>query len=447
MKVSPDVLRFGGIWLGELVSGVGSSLTGFVLGIWVYQLTGSETQFALTMFSALLPGLLVAPFAGALADRLDRRKILIAADCAAAVPTGVLALLIYTDGLQVWHIYLGAAIGSAAGSFQLIAFQAMTPLLIPKRHLGRANGLMQAAWGAQIAAPLAAGVLLETIGLGGVLALDLLSFAVAVTALLLIKLPVEVTRPGGKEKAGRGSFAGDLSFGFRYLRGRTGLFALVAVFAVYNLLFAMAGSLVQPLVLSFSTPTTLGVLMFLGGSGVFVGSLVMGAWGGPQQKITGVYLFMLLGGVALILHGPWPSAVVIGVAAPAFLFTLPVVSGCVMTILQTKIEPTSQGRVLAAVRLVGQSAMPLAYLAGGPLAEHVVNPLLQPGGALAASVGAVIGVGPGRGIALIFLVDGALLIGLALVVYLLPRLRKLETELPDAVPDETRSTHADQPAS
>ncbi|GII96970.1 MFS transporter [Sinosporangium siamense] len=431
------MLKFGGIWLAELVSGVGSSITGFVLGVWVYQLTGSETQLALAMFCAFLPGMVVAPFAGAIADRFDRRTILIVSDTAAAVVTAVLGLLIYTGGLEVWHIYLGSAVGSAAGSFQLTAYQAMTPLLIPKRHLARANGLMQTAWGAQIAAPLAAGALLDGVGLVGVLALDLASFAVALIALLLIKLPAEVTRPG--RKSDRSSFGSDLTFGFRYLRGRNGLLMLVVVFAGFNFLFAMAGGLVRPLILSFTSATALGVLMFFGGGGLFVGSLVMGAWGGPRRKMTGVYLFMLFGGAALILHAPWPSAFVLAVAAPAFLFTLPIVSGCVMTILQTKTAPTAQGRVLSAARLVGQSAMPLAYLTGGPLAEHVVNPLLQPGGVLAGTVGAVVGVGPGRGTALIFLVDGALLIGLGAVVYLLPRLRNLETDLPDALPDSLAS--------
>lgn len=420
--------RFVLIWLAELVSLVGSALTGFVLGVWVFQRTGSATEFALTMLCATLPGILAAPVAGVVADRYDRRRVLVAADSFAALATALVALMIWLDALAVWQVYLAAVVGSVCATVHLITYQALTPLLIPERHLGRANGLMQAAWAAQIAAPLIAGALLVAVGLGGVLLLDLASFAVAVSAVLLIRLPASATRPSGDTRPP--PLRQDLLYGFAHLRASPALLALVAVFAGHNLLFGVAGVLVQPLILSFSSPATLGALMFAGGAGLFAGSLVMGVWGGPKRKMTGIALFTLLGGLALIAHTPSPSALLIAVAAPAFLFTLPVVHGCVMALLQARTEPESLGRVMAAARVAGQSMMPVAYLSAAPIAEWL------DGSALALS--GLVGAGPGRGIALVLLVAGLLMVALAAVTHFHPRLRT-ETETETETEHDARS--------
>ncbi|MER5642997.1 MFS transporter [Streptosporangium sp. NPDC002524] len=424
-----DALRFAGIWSAELVSVIGSSLTGFVLSVWVYQESGSETQFALTMLCATLPGILITPFSGVIVDRFDRKWVLVLSDCGAALSTAALLLIVQTESLAVWHVYVATAIGAICGTFHLTVYQALTPLLVPERHLGRANGLMQASWGLQIAAPVAAGTLLEVIGLRGVLLMDLLSFAVATVVVLATRLPRSATRP--ESVASPPSLGSDLLFGLRHLRSH-GLFPLVAVFAAFNLLFAVAGVLIRPLILSFTGPATLGVLVFAGGAGLFAGSLVMGLWGGPRRRITGVSLFMGVGGIALAAHGLSPSVALIAVVAPAFLFILPVVNGSVMTVLQLKTEAGALGRVLATARTLGQCAVPIAYLTAAPAAEHLTGPLLMPGGTLAGSVGELIGTGPGRGIALIYLIDGFLLVVLAVTTFVLPRLRRLEREIPDA---------------
>lgn len=429
-----DVLRFVGVWLTSVLSGVGSALTGFVFGVWVYQTTGSVTGFALIMITSILPSMLIGPFAGVVVDRFDRRVVLIVTDCAAAASTAAVGALYLSGQLEVWHLYAAGAVGAACGTFHQTAYQAMTPLLIPKRHLGRANGFMQAAWAAQIAAPLGAGALLSTVGMGGVIVVDLVTFAIAVGALSVVRLPAAVVRP--EQPAELPSLRSDLAFGLRYLRDRGGLLGLVSVLTGFNFAFAAAGVLVQPLILSFASAATLGVLMFAGGSGLFVGAMTMGAWGGPRRKMTGVWVFTLIGGLAMAAHSLRPSALLIGLMAPVFLFTLPVVNGCAHTVLQLKVEQHALGRVMGTVHMLSQAATPLAYLLAAPVAEHVTNPALQPGGSLAGTVGRLVGVGPGRGIAALFLVTGGLLVVLAAVVATVPRLRRVEVELPDATPDE-----------
>lgn len=426
--------RFAVIWAGQLVSVIGSALTAFVLGVWVYLGTGSVTQFVLIQFCAVLPGILVAPYAGMVADRCDRRRVMLAADTGAGLTTVLLLVAVSGGALATWHVYAATAVTATLNSFHIIAYTALVPALVPKRHLGRVNGLMQLTQGVQIAAPLVAGALLALVGLRGVLLVDVLSMVFAVTTLLAARLPAEATTPPGRkpgEKSGIGA-------GLRWLATAPGLLALCVVFGVWNFLFAIAGGLVQPLILSFASPATLGVLMAAGGSGLFVGGLVMGAWGGPKRKVLGIYAGLGLGGVFLVLHSLAPSPWLIAVVAPAFLFTLPLMNTACVTLLQIKVDPAVLGRVLAVVRVLSTAAMPIAYLLIGPITDGVAEPLMAEGGALAGSVGAVIGTGDGRGIALVFLVVGALMLVLTAVAWSRPTLRAVD-DLPDALTPERTS--------
>jgi MFS transporter, DHA3 family, macrolide efflux protein len=423
---------FGVVWAAQLVSVLGSSLSGFALGVWAYQRTGSVTQFALIFAANVLPGVVVAPFAGALADRFDRRWMLVIGDTGAAAATAVVVVLAATGNLQIWHIYLTTAVGASFTLLHRTAFYALVPVLVPKRHLGRANGLMQLGQAVTVAAPILAGVLLTTTGLTGVLMADLASFAVALGVLLAARLPAELTRP---ERAEPTRFRADLSHGWGFLARHRPLLLLVLFAAAYDLCFAFVAVLIRPLILGFASPTTLGVLEFLGGAGMIAGSLVLGAWGGTRRKLDGVVIFTALGGLALALHGLSASVLLIAVVAPLFLFTMPIVNGSVFTVLQLKVPGESMGRVTAAAQMVFQAAMPVGALVAGPLVDGVFEPLLEPGGALAGSVGALIGTGPGRGIALAFVVNGVLLVLLAAVVRACRPLYRIEQELPDAVPD------------
>ncbi|MFD9949550.1 MFS transporter [Nonomuraea sp. NPDC059023] len=417
------------IWSSQLLSIITSSITGFVLGVWVFQQTGSATQFVTITLCAILPEVVFAPLVGSLADRWDRRKLMMGADLGAALTTGALAVLLATGGLQVWHIYVVTAVGAVFGTAQMAAYHSMMPLLVPKEQLGRANGMMQVADAVRIASPLLAGTLLVAVGLTGVVVIDLAAFLISRVVLHLVPLSRAVTRPGEGRPAE--PWLRDLAFGLSYLRTRRGLFWLVVLLAAYNLFFGIAGVLVQPLILSFGSAAVLGVLMAAGGGGIFAGGLVMSAWGGPKRRVRGMLVFMVAGAVLLAAHSLSPSPWLIAVVAPAFLFTLPFVQGTGITVIQLKTAPNELGRVLSAVRMVTQAATVLTYLAAGPLADRVFEPMLAPGGALADSVGALIGTGPGRGIAFIFLLAGAGLLVLAPLAYLQPRLRRVETELPD----------------
>jgi MFS family permease len=416
---------FSVIWFSQLISIVGSGLTSFALGVWVYQRTGSATQFALITLCLVLPGVLLSPLAGALADRWDRKLLMIAGDTGAALATLAIAFLAAAGRLDFWHICLATAISSACAAFQWPAFAASIPLMVPREQLGRANGMIQIAEAAGLViSPILAGVLVVVVGLRGVILIDFATFLVAVVAILPIRIP----KPRAEEHA-RPSLWADIAAGWSYIRARSGLRALFALFAAFNFIVGLAGILIQPLILSFASPAVLGVLVSIGGSGLLLGGLAMSIHGGPKHRLAGILFSMLIGGVLLFLHGLAPSAVLIGIVAPLFLATWPVINGSSYAILQTKVAQEVQGRVFALSHMITQSSRPVAALIAGPLADRVFEPLLAPRGALAGSIGRTIGVGPGRGIALLFIVLGVLEIVTAIAGWLHPRLRHLEDEL------------------
>lgn len=421
------------IWLGQIVSLIGSELTGFALAVWVYQQTGAATKLGLISFFTTMPGLAISPLAGALVDRWDRRWLMIGSDSVAAFNTVILALLLFAGRLEIWHIYLATMATSLIGAFQLPAHGATIPLLVPKQQLGRANGMIQVGGAtAQIITPLLAGGLVETVQVQGVMLIDFATFLFAVFTLLMIRVPKPKTT--SESKTGKESLLHEVTYSWTYILARPGLLALMIFFATINFLWGIVSLLVKPLVLSFASASALGTVLSIGGSGMLVGSLlIMSAWKGPQRRIYGVLGFTLLGGLCILLAGLRPSILLIAFASFLFFFSLPVVNSSNQTILHSKVAPDVQGRILSMSGMIGGTSLPLAYLVAGPLADQVFEPLMVPNGPLAGSIGQLIGVGPGRGIGLLFIVMGALTILATVVAYQYPRLRLVEDELPDAI--------------
>lgn len=423
------------VWLGQLVSLIGSGLTGFALGVWVYQRTGSVTQFALITFCAVVPGVLLSPLAGALVDRWNHRWTMIFSDTGAGLSTLVMALLLAAGRLEVWHLYLATAISSTFSAFQWPAYIAATTLLMPKQHLGRASGMLQVGRAlAQLVAPVLGGVLLGVIQLQGVILLDFVTFLLALVTLLSVRFPK--VRTTTAEEGEKDSLLHEVVYGWNYITSRPGLLGLLIFFAASNFLVGILGVLITPLVLSFASPTILGTLLSIGGVGMLVGSLVMSLWGGPQRRMSAVFGLMLLSGLWMLLAGMGTSILVLSILAFLFFFGTPILNGCTQVIFQKKVAPCVQGRVFALTGAVAGASLPVAYLVAGPLADYVFEPLMAADGLLAGSVGQMIGVGPGRGIGLMFIVIGALTMILTVAAYRFPRLRLVEDELPDAIPDE-----------
>jgi len=414
------------VWSGQLVSIVGSSLTGFALSIWVYQQSGSVTLLALVMLAATVPGIIIAPFAGALVDRWDRRLTMMGGDGVAGLATGLVAVLLFMGDLHLAWVFVLVIVGSIGNSFQEPAWTASIPMLVPKQHLGRANGLAQTGQAVgNLVAPAIAGALLTLFGLKAVLLIDFTTFLFAVTTVALVRIPSPKRTPSET------SVRSEALDGWRYVRDRRGLLGLLFLMAALNFEFGFANILFIPLFLSFTNELVFGSVMSIAGAGMLIGTVVMGTWGGPRQRVRGLALLLSVAGLALCVVGLRAAVVPAAAGMFALMLLIPIVNGTSTTLWQMKVDLDMQGRVFALRRMMAMIATPVSYLLAGPLADNVFEPLMS--GPLADSVGRVIGVGDGRGIGLLFIVMGLLLVLTMVFAYAMPRIRNLEVELPDVV--------------
>jgi hypothetical protein len=265
---------------------------------------------------------------------------------------------------------------------------------------------------------------------GGVLVIDALSYLFALGTLLAVRFP-SVRNESTKQATD--SLLQEIGYGCRYLVARPGILGLLFFLSASNFVFGLITVLVAPLVLSFASPKVLGTVMTSAGMGMMIGSIAMAAWGGPKRRVPAILGFTVLSGIALLPAGIPASATVIATGAFFFLLGIPFISGCSQAIMQSKVDLHVQGRVFAITGAIGAAAMPLAYLAAGPLADRIFEPALARGGPLAATIGRFIGVGPGRGIALAFMTLGVVLVLIALLGVVFARFRNVESELPDAI--------------
>ncbi|MGC4807910.1 amino acid adenylation domain-containing protein [Micromonospora sp. DT233] len=429
---APSMRRFGLVAAGQVVSSMGTALTNFAIPLWIYLETGSLARFALFAVLGLLPGLLVAPLAGAWVDRTSRRRILLLAGVAAGGANAVMAALVLTDRVQVWHFYPLVAWLSVALACQRLAFVSAVPQLVPKRFLGHANGVTQTAMGlTQFTVPLLAVALLDAVGLRGILLLDVASYAFAIAVLGLVKFPRTLAL---QRREGIGE---EMLAGLRYALRRREFRAMLTFFAALNLFLFPALYLLSPLVLGFADLDQVARVALTGGVGAAVGGLVMLVWGGPRRRRMRAVLLGTLGiAVAAVLTGLRPDPLLVGAGAFGMYLALGVVNGVYNTIIQTKVPARFHGRVFALNQMIAWSTMPLGWGLVAPLAARAAEPLLLPGGALAGTVGAVIGVGPGRGHGLLYLVFGVCIALTALVALATPVLSRFDDEVPDAPPDD-----------
>jgi len=420
------------VWIGQVVSLLGTSMTNFGLTIWAYELTGSATALALVGFFYITPLLILSPVAGALVDRSNRKMMMLLSDLASGLVTIAILILYQAGNLQIWHIYIGAAIMGTFQTFQWPAFSAAITVMLPKQQYARANGMVSLAEsGSGIFAPLLAGALLGVIGLGGILTIDIITFVLAIGALLIVPIPTPPISEMGRES--RGSLWEESIFGFRYILKRPSLLGLQLVFMVGNFIFGIAFILLAPLILSRTGNNELiyGTVNSAGAFGGLVGGLVMSAWGGPKRLVNGVLLGWVFSGVFLAMTGFGQSLVIWSVASFAGFFFGPIINSSNQSIWQAKVAPDVQGKVFSIRRMIAWLVNPLSMLVAGPLADNIMEPAMQPGGVLVPIFAPLVGVGPGAGISLIFIFCGIATAMVGFGGYAFSTIRDVEEILPD----------------
>ena len=438
MTIFSGAQSFYTITLGQFVSLLGSGMTRFGLSIWVLKETGDTTAYSALLFFAVLPVGLGSIFTGTLVDVWNRRVVMLVGRTVASLSTLVAALLFFSEALEIWHLYIVLTVNGVANAFVIPSMEASVPMLVKKENLGRAAGLTQMTTSLElIVSPALAGILLVSSGLGFIFILDFVTFGASVLALALSAIPQPVPDPDHE----RTSLLGEFIFGFRYIAERPPFVYLMVLATL--ILFLMPGigyALSTPLALSVADEKAAGLIRSSFGAGAMISGILLTAWGGPKRRMNGVLACLAIAGLASMLIGLRESVLLIAMGTFCIGVTFMFMFGLNRVIWQVKAAPEVLGRISSLRMALGSGASSIGVLVAGPLAQHVFEPMMAEGGALAGSFGPIIGVGEGRGMALMYIIEGLVLIGFVIASVLTRRIRLMEDLIPDYSPP------AEQPA-
>ncbi len=362
--------RFFTFWTAQAISMIGSNLAQFAITWWMTKSTGSATVLATATLFAMLPGIILGPLAGVLVDRWNRRWIIIVADGVGALGAALLMLLFWADAIQIWHLYAITAVRALAGTFHFAAEQSSLSLMVPQEQLARVAGLNQTIQGVNmVVAPPLGALLLELLGLPGMMALDVVTAMIAIALVFIITIP----QPAVTAVNAQLSILGDLRTGVRYIWQWPGLFLGLCLSSLLNFLLNPAFSLLPILVrnhfhgdaLQFATlNTTLGL-------GFIVGGVLLSVWGGFKRRVyTAVagIIGMAVGALLIAIapaDGYW-----LAVAGMAIFGVLnPIANGPFMAIMQSVVAPEMQGRFFTVLNTLSGGMSPLGLLLAGPVAD------------------------------------------------------------------------------
>ncbi len=362
------------MWLGQVISLIGSRVVQFALIWYLTQETGSATVLATATLVALVPEIVLSPLAGVYVDRWDRQLVMIIADGVVALVSWLLAFLFLFDLVEVWHVFVVMFIRAIGGSFHWPAFQASTSLMVPEEHMTRVNGLNQAMNGVLtiLGAPLGA-LLLSLLPLYGVMLVDVGTAVLAILPLIAVNVPLP--RSDREDSGDVAAFWFELLAGLRYVISWRGLMAIIVMAMVIKIALTPAFSLLPLLVSDYfgGNAMQLGLLEAISGVGMLLGGLLLSVWGGFRRRIYTSLGGIIAMGASLLLLGLTPAGLFGLALASVFLvgLTVTMVDGPIMAILQTTVAPDMQGRVFSVIGSLVTVTSPLGLVIAGPATDLI----------------------------------------------------------------------------
>jgi len=363
------------MWLGQIISVLGSALVQFALVWYLTEKTGSAIILTTATLISIIPEVFLGPFSGAIVDRLNRKSVMIVSDLLVAAATFVLVLLFAFGVIQIWHIYVILFLRSLVGTFQYPAMSASVSLMVPKEHLARLGGINQAASGAiRIAAPPLGALLMSSLPMQGVLAVDLVTAALAIFLLAaFVKVP-QPTTGRENEPINPKSVLQDVVEGIKYTFAWKGMFILMLGAALINMLATPAFTLLPLYVTNhfMKGAAELAWLESAMGIGVIIGGLLLGVWGGFKRKVITIMVGISLMGVGIVALGllrPEMYSVAVFLMGTMGL-TNAFANGPMGAIFQSKIPVEMQGRIFTVLGSLATAASPLGLVVAGPLADR-----------------------------------------------------------------------------
>lgn len=410
------------LWSGDFISAVGSGLTSFGLGVYIFQQTGSASLMALVTLLAFLPSLLLSAPAGVLADHYDRRLLMILGDSLSAIGLLFILLCMMQGEASIWQICVGVTVSSVFSSLLEPAYKStITDLLTPEQY-SKASGLVQLAGSAKyLLSPVLAGLLLGIADIRLLLVIDICTFFVTVSTTLAVRKGL--TRRKAEISV---SLVREMREGWRGLREKKGVLLLAVMGSLITFCLGVIQTLASPMVLSFSTSTVLGTLTTVIATGMLVSSFILGGISIKKGYARMLSVSLFGAGIFMILFGLRENILFISIAGFLFFAMLPFANASIDYLIRRNIDNQIQGRVWGLIGLISQLGYVAAYALSGILADYVFTPLLLPDGLLAASIGKITGTGSGRGIGFLIMLAGLLLCVTAVALIGIKSIRALE---------------------
>jgi len=404
-------------------------MTSIGVGIWIFTTTGKTAPLLLTSFFNELPGMLAGSLAGVIVDRWDRRLVMILADAGQALGSVLLMISFLSGNFQIWHLYIITFWQGIFAIFQSPAERAATTMLVPEDQRERANAVKETSFPlAGILAPILTGLIYATIGIAGIISIDLATFLAAVIFLLLIQIPHPPSSEAGLETLG--GFWREALGAFRYIVTRRALWVFMLFTAFINFMLNGPLDLTLPyLILLTHSEKIAGGIIGVTSFGAFAGATLIAVWGGTRPRMKTIIAGLILTGAMFICFGILRTPIPIGIVLFFLFVNLPIMQALYISILQVKSPPDMQGRIFALNDQLSLAGSTISFALTGYLVDHVINPsvgtkaweLIQP----------ILGKDAGAGIGLVEFVTGAIILATTLIVFSTSSVRELEKHLPD----------------
>ena len=400
------------IWSGELISSIGSGMTAFALSVYVYQTTGSATYVSLITLLAYLPTVLLSPLGGVLADRYDRRLLMIIGDLFSGLGLAYVLWNIQTGSDSMLPICIGVTFNAVFVALLEPSFRATITELLTEEEYARASGMVQIAGNAKfLISPALAGILLAVADIRLILLIDIGTFLITVTTVAIVRKSV-----GKAVKTERQSIGREMRLGFAEINKSKGIRTLIILMSFVCFFVGFLQTLTSPMVLAVSNAETVGIMESLCAVGMLLGSVFIGILGIKKNFSTVLCVAGILSGIFIALTGVNKSIFVTGAGIFLFFLALPFMNTSADVLIRKNIPNELQGRVWGIISLLSQTGTVLAYALSGVLADYVFEPLLSDNGVLSDSIGALIGTGTGRGIGFMLILSGICIIPAAFAI-------------------------------
>lgn len=410
--------KFLAIWLGEFISNIGSGMTAFALSIYVYEQTNSVAYVSAVTLAAFLPTILLNPIGGVLADRYDRRLLMLIGDFFSGLGVLFILLNIHFFTPNIWLIIFFVAFSGIFVALLEPSFKATITDILPKKYYAKASGMVQISGNARyLLSPVLAGILLSVFDIKVILIIDICTFFVTLIITSIVRRSIKV--PIRKEQ---GSLVTEMKEGFEYLKSKKGIKNLVLLMAILCFFIGFMQTLIVPMTLNLSDAKTVGFLESACAVGMVISSILIGVFGIRSRYVKTLSLAGMSASLFMALIGVSVNLNVIGIVAFLFFFCLPFLNTVADGLIRNNVDNEIQGRVWGIISLISQIGTAIAYALSGVLADRIFEPLLLENGALAKTVGNIIGVGKGRGIGLMLIIAG---IGMFIVMFVLGRNKEI----------------------